>query len=148
MLYIPILEKRLIVLTILCWSLSCRLLVLVDLYLKWLESFVVQRSQIVKFNDCFSRVIEVSSGVPQGSHLGPLIFNLFINDIKNVFRNCKFLLYADDLKIFRRIDSPADAYGMQLDLLRLSSWSSANNLHFNLSKCQVIRFSRKRNLCK
>lgn len=61
-----------------------------------------------------------SPGVPQGSHLGPLLFNLFINDITDVFKHCKFLLYADDLKIFRRINEP------NADLLQLQESKRCN----------------------
>lgn len=112
--------------------------------LKWLSSFITNRSQVVKFKNCFSRIINATSGVPQGSHLGPLLFNIFINDIKEVFTHCKFLLYADDLKVFCRINRSDEADLMQLDLSRLGSWSNINNLHFNLSKCSVIHFSQKR----
>lgn len=54
----------------------------------------------------------------------------------------RFLLYADDLKIFRRIDSVIDADLLQSDLIRLDSWCSTNNLKLNLSKCYVIQFSK------
>lgn len=47
-----------------------------------------------------SDIIDVPTGVPQGGHLSPLLFALFINDIKRSIVNCQFLLFADDLKLF------------------------------------------------
>ena len=85
---------------------------------------------------------DVSSGVPQGSHLAPLLFNIFINDIK--LTNSHMLLFADDLKLFRIIKSPDDAVLLQNEINVLSNWCSKNNLLLNVSKCKVLTFSRKR----
>lgn len=79
--------------------------------------------------------------------MGSLLFNLFINDIKDIFKHSKFLLYVDDLKIYCRVDFLADAETLQHDLLALEACCDSNNLHFNLSKCSAIRFSKKRNVC-
>lgn len=73
----------------------------------------------MKFNECLSKEIAVRSGVPRGSHLGPLLFVLFINDISGVFLSSRFSLYADDLKIYRSVTSIEDAELLQLDLDRL-----------------------------
>ena len=86
------------------------------------------RVQIVKVSNCFSSPIGVTSGVPQGSHLGPLLFNVFINDIAVVLSDTNFLLYADDLKLFRIIRGIEDAYSMENDLLRLEQWCTANRM--------------------
>lgn len=77
--------------------------------LRWIIGFITNRTQIVKFDNNYFRIIYATSGVPQDSHLGPLLFNIFINDIKDVFKHCKFLLYADDLKFFYRVTGPEDA---------------------------------------
>lgn len=78
--------------------------------------------------------------------MGPLLFNLFINDISSCFRYCKFLLYADDLKIFRRIDSQVCAASLQRDLSSFENWCTLNSLDLNLSKCHILRFYKKNNL--
>jgi len=114
--------------------------------LKWLLSFVSNRYQTIRFKNSFSRNSKVSSGVPQGSHLGLLLFNIFINDISEVFKHSKFLLYADDLKVFRQVGTVNDAHCLQQDLDSLSSWSKSNKLYFNTSKCYVVHFSRSMNI--
>ena len=86
--------------------------------------------------------IFASSGVPQGSHLGPVLFCIFINDLADSFHFATPLFYADDLKLFSRINSFDDARNLQCDLGRLTDWCSVNRLSLNLSKCQVMRISQ------
>lgn len=83
---------------------------------------------------------EATSGVPQGSHLGPVLFNIFINDIGNGFQS-EYLLYADDLKIYRRITSVLDTNVLQSDIDELHAWCRTK-LNLNIKKCAVMSFSR------
>ena len=82
--------------------------------LSWIGSYLSERSQIVKVKGFKFRVM----GVPQGSHLGPLLFNIFINDIHSCFQYSKFLCFADDLKCFMAISSTIDCINLQSDLSR------------------------------
>lgn len=111
-----------------------------DKCITWLKSFLTDRKQRVKIGNCISQVIEVTSGVPQGSHCSPLLFNLFINDLPLYLVNCNFLLFADDLKIFQTINSFEDYKLLQNDLDNLNNWSIVNKLPLNIDKCIHISF--------
>lgn len=111
--------------------------------LRWFASYITNRRQRVLINGFQSNTIVVTSGVPQGSILGPLLFILFINDIKQCFLNSKFLMYADDLKAFKPIYNINDSYLFQEDLNRLSVYCDQNKLKLNLDKCNFITFSKK-----
>ncbi len=66
---------------------------------KWIESYLNDRKQFVKICDSSSNALGVSCGVPQGSVLGPRLFILYINDICNLSKSLKFVLFADDTNI-------------------------------------------------
>ena len=111
--------------------------------MKWLESYLENRQQTVKITNYTSLPIDVSSGVPQGSHLGPLLFLLFINDLPTKFSNCSFSLYADDLKIYKVINHPNDGITLQENLCLTSRWCEDNGMQLNIDKCSVISFCRR-----
>ena len=110
---------------------------------RWFTSYIENRSQAVVLNGYSSAWTYVPSGVPQGSLLAPLLFNLFINDIASCFQNSKFLLYADDMKIFKRIYDSSDCLLLQQDLYRFEEYCRLNRLDLNVSKCYSISFTRK-----
>lgn len=109
----------------------------------WIQSYLSGRTQIVRIGNTLSRSLDVTSGVPQGSHLGPLLFAMFINDLCDDLVGCKYLLYADDLKLYRTTDSISDALILQDNLNRVQRWCEANKMKLNVTKCEVISFSRK-----
>lgn len=112
--------------------------------LKWCQSYLANRKFKVVINGQSSDVFDISSGVPQGSHLGPLFFNLFINDVAHCFRHSTFYLYADDLKIVKRVDNILDCTHLQEDIDRFVDWCSDNRMVLNIKKCHFIRFTRKK----
>lgn len=113
--------------------------------LRWFHSYITNRSQKVVINGYQSSSVLVTSGVPQGSILGPLLFILFINDINHCFQNSKFLLYADDLKAYMPIKTIDDCTLFQQDLDRLSIYCKNNKLQLSLPKCNVITFTKNKN---
>ena len=115
-----------------------------DNILIWLKSFLTARRQRVVINGDFSSWIPVTSGVPQGSVLGPLLFLIYINDISSVVSHSKIKLFADDVIIYKEIISPADAVLLQLDLSKVVQWAKKWLLRLNPDKCESIVLSNKR----
>lgn len=113
--------------------------------LKWLECYLTHRKQIVKFNGRISNPIQVTSGVPQGSHLGPLLFILYVNDISFILKNIKVLIYADDMKLFLEIKNNDDIKIFQNEIRLFYIWCNKSLLELNVQKCNTIAISRKRN---
>lgn len=113
--------------------------------LEWIKSFLSGRSQTVKVNGSKSFPADVTSGIPQGSVLGPLLFVLYINDLLDGITS-DGLLYADDAKIFRLISSSSDARKLQMDILKLEDWSKCWLLNFHLEKCHVLTLGKFDNI--
>lgn len=112
--------------------------------LRWVESYLSRRNQLVTLRGFLSAPANITSGVPQGSHLGPLLFISFINDlISNLQSPC--LLYADDLKVYSAIKSTQDSEILQTDLSMIDNWCRNNQMFLNIKKCCIISFTTKHN---
>ena len=108
--------------------------------LKWLESYLTNRQQIIKFNGKKSNPIQVTSGVPQGSHLGPLLFILYVNNISFIFKNLKIPIYADEMKLYLEIKNQADINIFQNDIDTFYIWCKKSLLELNVKKMQFNIF--------
>ena len=91
-----------------------------------------------------SRELPVTSGVPQGSLLGPILLLLLVDDLLNTVKTSRVACYADDTKTFKSIDSITDCNALQSDLNDLVSWSELSGLIFNQSKCKYQCFTCKK----
>lgn len=112
------------------------------LLLKFFASYLRDRQQFVQHGCFVSETYHTRSGVSQGSILGPLLFGIMINDLAEVPRCARCLLYADDLKLIYGVQRESDCGSLQEDIDRVFQWSAENRLLFNASKCSVITFSR------
>ena len=95
-----------------------------------IHSLLTNRSRCVKINQTLSSPLPGTSGVPQGSVLGPLLFLLFVNDVADNVENSSFYLFADDLKLFST--SPNSL--VLDDINSLLDWSNLNGLQFHPKK--------------
>lgn len=111
--------------------------------LDWLQSYLTGRRMSVKIGDHISQSFPVSSGVPQGSHLGPFVFLLYLNDVHFSIR-CLKLSYADDFKLYFVIKEDGDVAFLQQQLNVFSAWCHTNRMVLNVSKCSIITFCRKK----
>lgn len=116
---------------------------LCDSLLSFIQSYLSNREQFVSYNGYNSTSFIATSGVPQGSNLGPLLFLLFIDDITSVISNSSKLLFADDLKLYKKITCSDDCALLQNDIDKVHIWCVSNRLHLNASKCKVVTFTRK-----
>ena len=106
--------------------------------LAWITDFLSGRKQTVVVNSAESKEAAVTSGIPQGSVLGPVLFVLFINYLTLIVKN-QVCLFADDTKIFTRSESEGATESLQEDLASLQDWSKKWSLKFHPEKCHVVK---------
>ena len=116
--------------------------------LKWSHSFLIGRSQTVVLDRETSTEVPVTSGVPQGSVLGPLFFLIYINQLPSSISDSEARLFADDTAVYLTINSLSDCLTLQQDLDSLQVWERDWDMEFNPSKCQVLHITRNKNVLK
>ena len=114
-----------------------------------IHSYLSQRRQRVKINGSFSTWKVVQKGVPQGSVLGPLLFNVYINDLFLLMNRAEICNYADDTTLYicdSEINNVID--GLEQDATHLSTWYPENYMKLNADKCHFMIFGEKKDKIK
>ena len=109
----------------------------------WIRSYLKNRKQYVKIEECKSELMDVVCGVPQGSILGPKLFIIYINDMIKTSKLLKFILFADDTNIFcsgKDVNELSKLVTRELD--KLKNWFATNKLSLNVTKTNFMLFSR------
>ena len=112
--------------------------------LSWIEDFLLNRSQKVLLNGAGSEWENVTSGIPQDSVLGPILFVIYINDLPDTVESDSYL-FADDTKIFRISKGEDDKETLQDDLTKLEEWSDKRLFKFHPEKCKHMKISKSKN---
>ena len=112
-----------------------------DNSVKFMLSYLKERIQRVKINSNFSEWMEIKQGVPQGSILGPLLFNIYINDIFLVLNKSKLCNYADDNTIWVTNENKNEiVYDLESEVAILNTWFTENYMILNGDKSKLITF--------
>ena len=114
--------------------------------LQWFRSFLTSRTMCVKINDDYSETFILEFGIPQGSVLGPLLFLVLIDNLTDTNITSNIGIFADDTRIVKQIAEEVDASNLQSDLDSLYDWAKQNNMEFNGTKFQAIKYGRNLNL--
>ncbi len=116
---------------------------------QWFKCYFANRSQSVSVNGASSSTLPIECGVPQGSILGPLLFTLYINDLPEVTKHSKVVLYADDTALFVSSKNLAEIQTkLSEDLDSVSRWLAENRLTLNAKKTKCMLFGSPQKLAR
>ena len=114
--------------------------------LRWFNSYLTNRNQMVRINSTISDVLPLVSGVPQGSIMGPLLFTIYVNDLSTVSRNCSTECYVDDTKVYMSFnvkDCDNAIAAVNEDLHNIRNWCFGNGLLLNPQKTKLIVYGSR-----
>ena len=117
--------------------------------LNLIKSYLTNRFQYVQFENSDSSLLEVKTGIPQGSILGPLFFSILINDLVNCSTKFQFLMYADDTTIYFNLnDFPLINREIEInsELEKVNTWLKLNKLAINVDKSKCMFFQKRRSI--
>ena len=107
----------------------------------WIRDYLQCRSFRVRVNGSLSSSCPISSGCPQGTCIGPLMFLLYIDSLKTVMpENVHFMVYADDIRIYCEVDSSSRISCLDVALLAFGNWCESLDLKLSVEKCMVLHF--------
>jgi hypothetical protein len=112
-----------------------------DTVCNWIKAWLHNRKQRVVVNGISSEWRAVSSGVPQGSVLGPQLFNIYIDDFDDNLKS-KIAKFADDTKLGKSVNNNYDKQELQSDLLKVYEWSKIWLMEFNYDKCVCMHIGK------
>lgn len=111
--------------------------------IKWTESYLSNRSQSVRISDHHSPSLPLSTGVPQGSDLGPLLFSLYINALPSVCSDVSIQMYEDDTVIYTHAKNTTQAAAkLTQSMVHVTEWLNQGCLKLNVNKTVAMFFSR------
>ncbi len=113
--------------------------------LEWITNFLKNRIQRVLVDGKFSEKGFVTSGVPQGSVLGPFLFIIFINDLPKHIQDCILKLFADDCKIyfaFKMAGLNSNPNALQIALNNMSEWADGSQMKIQPPKCGILHIGK------
>jgi hypothetical protein len=112
--------------------------------LNWIQAFLTDRTQTVVIDGVTSNTVPVTSGVPQGTVLGPILFLIYINDFPEYLTHSKLKLFADDSIIYKEITCQDYCKKLQSDLDAAARWEADWLMAFHPDNCTVLAISQKK----
>ena len=112
-----------------------------------IESYLTHRYQYVSYKNCESERLEIKTGIPQGSILGPLFFSILINDIVNSTDKINFLMYADDTTLYFSLEdfeTQSREAAINTEINKVNTWLRLNKLSLNVEKTKCMLFHKRR----
>ena len=111
-----------------------------DIELDWFRNYLTDRKQLVSFGKEISDPCLITSGVPQGSILGPLLFDLFVNDLPVVLERCQILMYTDTVMYFPASNAQEISSTLTSELAKANDWLVDNSLFIHQGKTECVLF--------